>query len=391
MLFVSYSSKDEAAVRDLVGDLERARFEVWLDEELRGGDVWWDEILGRIRGCDVFLFALSTNSRQSKPCQAELQYARDLGLPVLPVQIGQVDHIRTLAISDLQIVPYTERSIPNALGLVSAVQDRAKAPKVPRDPPPDPPPVPYAYLLRLSSAIEAPFLTVDEQAELIRQLRTGLEDEEDEGVREDVRQLLRELRSRGDLTVRNAADIDAVLAAVAAPAAAAPAHVDPPPAQPRPEPESTPPADLTARPDPGRPEQPVQPVQPVQPAVAAVATPPGWYRDPSGRSAYRYWDGQGWTEQASDGAHPQVPAPAAPAHLAPPPPKPGNPWSITAIVLGIIAVLLVPIVFGPGGIICAVVGKNKGERLWRTGLWVSILGMIVGIVINAIVLSQMQV
>ena len=61
-LFVSYSSKDEAPVRELVSDLERARQSVWLDQELRGGDPWWQDILKQIRECRVFVFALSKRS-----------------------------------------------------------------------------------------------------------------------------------------------------------------------------------------------------------------------------------------------------------------------------------------------------------------------------------------
>jgi hypothetical protein len=28
----------------------------------------------------------------------------------------------------------------------------------------------------------------------------------------------------------------------------------------------------------------------------AVATPPGWYADPHGLAALRWWDGHGWTD-----------------------------------------------------------------------------------------------
>jgi hypothetical protein len=63
---------------------------VWLDEELHGGETWWTPILRDIGECTVFLFALSDKSLYSKPCRAELRYANDLGVPVLPVQTGEV-------------------------------------------------------------------------------------------------------------------------------------------------------------------------------------------------------------------------------------------------------------------------------------------------------------
>jgi serine/threonine kinase PknH len=75
----------------MVSDLQRARIQVWLDDDLGGGDAWWSEILQQIRGCTVFLFAASDNSLHSKPCRAELGYAQDLQLPILPVQIGEID------------------------------------------------------------------------------------------------------------------------------------------------------------------------------------------------------------------------------------------------------------------------------------------------------------
>jgi|ERR1700682_1754380 len=77
-VFISYSRHDEGAVRALVGDLQRARVQVWLDEDLGGGESWWRDILGQILTCEVFIVALSDHSLDSKPCQAELRYAQDL-------------------------------------------------------------------------------------------------------------------------------------------------------------------------------------------------------------------------------------------------------------------------------------------------------------------------
>jgi hypothetical protein len=89
-VFVSYSSHDDVAVRSLAGDLERAREQVWLDQDLGGGDAWWAQILEQIRACAVFVFALSNNSLYSTLCRTELEYATALGVPILPVQIGEV-------------------------------------------------------------------------------------------------------------------------------------------------------------------------------------------------------------------------------------------------------------------------------------------------------------
>jgi hypothetical protein len=62
-----------------------------------------------------------------------------------------------------------------------------------------------------------------------------------------------------------------------------------------------------------------------------------------------------------------------------------NTFSILAIVLGGLALLVLPIVFGPAAIILGVVGITKKETLAPIGLTVGILGMLVGMFIGALV------
>ena len=62
-----------------------------------------------------------------------------------------------------------------------------------------------------------------------------------------------------------------------------------------------------------------------------------------------------------------------------------NTFSILAIVLGGLALLVLPIVFGPAAIILGVVGITKKEKLAPIGLTVGILGMVVGTFIGALV------
>ncbi|SFK87331.1 phospholipid scramblase-related protein [Geodermatophilus ruber] len=42
--------------------------------------------------------------------------------------------------------------------------------------------------------------------------------------------------------------------------------------------------------------------------------PPGWYPDPAGSGATRWWDGQGWTDHVGQAAAPPAPAVTAQAH-----------------------------------------------------------------------------
>src|SRR4051812_11615080 len=215
-LFTSYSRKDATAVEGLIADLERAHMSVWHDQALHGGDPWWQDILRRTRQCDVFLFALSTNSLTSKPCLAELAYARALGLPILPVQVGPAGNLRLTPVADIQVVDYQERTLANGVELLDAIQQAATERGRLPEPLPEAPPVPFEYLLRLGSAIGAVQLTPDQQGDFIRQLRDCLETEDDEGVRDDARELLRALRRRPDITYRNVTAVDQLLADLSA-------------------------------------------------------------------------------------------------------------------------------------------------------------------------------
>jgi hypothetical protein len=60
-------------------------------------------------------------------------------------------------------------------------------------------------------------------------------------------------------------------------------------------------------------------------------------------------------------------------------------FSILAIVLGGLALLVFPIVLGPAAIILAVIGLVKKEKLAPIGLAVAIIGTAVGMFIGAIV------
>jgi hypothetical protein len=212
-VFISYANQDEDAVRALATDLRRTRQTVWLDQELRG-DTWWQTIIKQIQDADVFVFALSNNSQRSKPCRAELEYARALGIPVLPVQIGPLDGLRSTPIADLQIVDYRQRHADAALGLIAAVQEATARRGPLPEPLPDQPPIPFEYLMRLGRAIDAPQMNPSEQVGVLAQLRQGLEDEDDTNARRDITMLLRNMRRRPDATYRSVSEIDALLATI---------------------------------------------------------------------------------------------------------------------------------------------------------------------------------
>jgi len=209
-IFISYSRRDDAPVRSLVADLQRARQQVWLDEDLGGGEAWWTQILEQIRDCTVFVLALSSNSLSSKPC---LDYAKALGVPILPVQVGAVVSYRDDPIFAMQLVDYRDPTRDSAMALISALHDRAAGRGELPDPLPEPPPIPYAYLQRLGAAIRGDAaLSPQTQMGMVFELREALREEDDDTVRDDIRNLLRALRARTEVTLAIATEIDTVLA-----------------------------------------------------------------------------------------------------------------------------------------------------------------------------------
>ena len=201
------------------------RYEMWLDEELSGGQEWWNTILGHIRECDAMLLAVSEKSLESHACVSEFEYAKALNKPILPVMVEPV--LPTFlwpGLFELQVVDYTMEKGKAAFELMSAL-DRLPAAGALPTPPPEPPRVPISYLSDLSRMIQAPTLNLDEQMAVMGRLKAGLERP---GESELVFKLLRKLRDRNDLFHATAVQIDAVLATPARSELAAPKPPVPP-------------------------------------------------------------------------------------------------------------------------------------------------------------------
>ena len=63
-------------------------------------------------------------------------------------------------------------------------------------------------------------------------------------------------------------------------------------------------------------------------------------------------------------------------------------FSIIAIVCGVLAILILPIIFGPVGIVMAIVANRRGEPLWKVALAVAVGGMVLGFILGALVLAN---
>ncbi len=349
-IFISYSNHDEAAVRELAGDLERARRDVWLDQELHGGVAWWETILQQIREAELFVLALSNNSQKSKPCRAEVEYARALGIPILPVQIGPLDGMRSAAIADLQIVDYRQRNADAGIRLIAAVQDAGARRRPLPEPLPEPPPIPFEYLLRLGNAIDAPHIGATEQVGVLAQLGHRLKDEDDPGARRDIRRLLQSMRDRSDVTYASVQQIDALLATIDRPQPAKSAA-------PKETPSAGPPRDPRSMPA----QAPYRPVQQA-PQYGYQSPSPSW-------PGPQQWDSQSNRTAARTGA---------------------SIWSIVGMSLGGLALLLLPIqsaislfgfICGLAGVAFGVVALVRKERLGLAGLLVAIGALVLGIIL----------
>lgn len=210
-VFISYARQDTAAVIALAEDLHVAGQQTWLDTELGGGEAWWQSILEQIRTCSVFVLALSERAIRSQPCRAELDYAKTLGISIVPVQIGPVESLLTTPIAELHVLDYQERSATTGIRLVVAVSAGAASRHPLPDPLPNPPPAPFTDLLRVANIIAESNLRSTDQAVVLGQLRSALRDEVDERVRADTINLLRQLRRHRDCTYNHAQEIDDLL------------------------------------------------------------------------------------------------------------------------------------------------------------------------------------
>jgi hypothetical protein len=211
-VFISYAARDRVQAHSVVDALMRAQEMPWLDENLGGGEAWWGDVLHQIRMCDVFIFALSSDAVESKPCRSQLQYAQALNKPVLPVQIGPLESMRFNPLSAIQVIDYLNPGVANSLSLVAAVHAaQARAAPLP-DPLPEAPPLPFAYLNRLTEAISSPMLSSQDQQVLVGELRDALMDDGgDESVRRDIGVLLYKLRDRPEITYRTRMDVESLL------------------------------------------------------------------------------------------------------------------------------------------------------------------------------------
>src|SRR5438132_14065569 len=129
-IFISYSRKSRNIADSLAADISALGETPWFDEDLTGGQAWWNEILSQIRHCDLFVFVLDPDSLNSAACKSELKYADDLHKTILPVLIS--DHVSAgllpPALSAIQYVDYRVQDRKAAFQLARSMSSIAPAP-----------------------------------------------------------------------------------------------------------------------------------------------------------------------------------------------------------------------------------------------------------------------
>lgn len=196
-LFVSYARTDRPKVDRLAQRLRQVGNDVWLDVDLVGGQVWWDNILHQIRESDAFIAIVSRSSLKSQACQIERRYAAQLGKPILPLTIEPLS-AGTLPsdISRLQIVDYSQPDEDTAYTLIGAIV------RLPPPTPvhtPEPPDAPSSYWGNIGDQLNTQTLTLDQQFAIVGRLEGALAPTADPAEMPVALDLLSQMEQRTDL------------------------------------------------------------------------------------------------------------------------------------------------------------------------------------------------
>jgi len=198
-----------------VDDIENLGHDVWFDQELTGGHAWWDQVLERIRECDLFIFALAREALDSYACKLEYTYAFNLSKTILPILMtdGVSTNLLPPALSKIQYVDYRSQDKQSAFSLFKALSN-LPAPQPLPEPLPEPPEVPISYLGDLKEQIETKAtLSFQDQTALLIKLKERLNYNNEV---DDVLNLLRQLGQRDDLFAKVAKEIDRLTASSSA-------------------------------------------------------------------------------------------------------------------------------------------------------------------------------
>lgn len=156
-VFLSYSRKDEAIMRQVQDSLRGAGLSVWIDEGLEPGTVGWQEAIAEaIDQAQVMVVLLSPASTQSPWVKNEISFAQSRGKRICPVLVaGDTGHSVPIGLInvqwvdgredlrqalDQQLLPSLRRTLSSPEEPADVVSPAAKAETVVPDGPPAPQP-----------------------------------------------------------------------------------------------------------------------------------------------------------------------------------------------------------------------------------------------------------
>ena len=151
--FLSYPRDVRPVVESIAKDLRDGGLSPYFDEQLSGGQAWWEELLNRIDVCDAFIPILCQQYLDSYPCRLEAEYASRLKKHFLPIALEQLTpRFFIPAIAEAQWVTYKQGDRDSLLSLLRSLRNSAGSPDPPIPPPPRPS-VPVTYLTGIRDTI----------------------------------------------------------------------------------------------------------------------------------------------------------------------------------------------------------------------------------------------
>jgi hypothetical protein len=143
-VFISYARSDATSVNALVEGMRQLNYEPWIDQQLTGGQEWWDAVLSQIRASSAVLIAVSRGALESVAVRREYEYGHAVRRPLLPVIMDSVQlELLPPLLAPLQAVNYWQPGMKGAFALAAALA-ALPAPQPLPQPLPKPPPIPIS-------------------------------------------------------------------------------------------------------------------------------------------------------------------------------------------------------------------------------------------------------
>jgi len=207
-IFLSYAHQDRETVETLHDKLTIAHHDVWFDEELRGGQQWWEEILTRISDSDLVIFVASPDSFHSKACGLEVAWASATNRKIMPIEVRPIDVLDGPdAIQQIQVESFVNPTDDDWIRLTADIAVATRSGELP-DPMPAPYPAPVVDLTAARKIVGQTSISGDEQRSLVAELKVRLPNADETAA---VVAVLEQLRSYPDIVESVGDEIDDLL------------------------------------------------------------------------------------------------------------------------------------------------------------------------------------